>query len=177
MQMRLNKLLAPIAFSMLFSSGTTFASERYPWESLYLCSELFDDDRYSKLSDSDKMKYKNAEWDALHFMKDGGVVMQGPLKRGAKRWESYGPITYPELYRSEADTYSLVYNDKGEFHEIILTTIYWFDELFSILGWRTRILIDKELMVGTATRIKIQETGDTDVHKVPYRCESHNFEL
>jgi hypothetical protein len=166
-----------LTISLLLYNGTAVAALGSPWEELYFCTGDREYNKYLALEHADKALARMNNWDAIHFMKDGGVAVQtannfGELKAGHSTFESYSPITTNHLLHSLTGTRSLVYNDKGEFHEFILTTIELesMDEVYK--SKRQRILLDKQLMVGSTTHFNIEETGDEMLYKEPYRCEA-----
>lgn len=62
----------------------------------------------------------------------------------------------------------MIYNDRGEFHEFILTRVAQVPDGYD---WYERILLDKDLMEGTNTitaRIGTEEEG---VRKAIHSCE------
>lgn len=175
--MDIRKVITGLVLSLLLGNGVVIAAFGKPWEELYFCTGDEQYNKYLALENSDKALARMNNWDAIHFMKDGGLAVQtannfSELKAGHSTFESYSPITTNYLLHGLTGTRSLVYNDKGEFHEFILTTIELesMDEVYK--SKRQRILLDKQLMVGSTTHFNIEETGDEMLYKEPYRCEA-----
>ena len=175
--MDIKKGVIGLTISLLLYNGAAVAAAGRPWEELYFCTGEREYNKYLALEHADKFRAMWNNWDAIHFMKDGGVAVQtannfGGMKAGHSTFESYSPITIKHFLHSRPGTHSLVYNDKGEFHEFILTTIKLesMDEIYK--SRRKRILLDKQLMVGSMTRFNIEAAGDEMLYKEPYRCEA-----
>jgi len=175
--MDIKNVIIGLTISSLLSSGIAIGASGKPWDDLYFCTGEREFNKYLVLDRADKNLERYNNWDVIHFMRDGGIAVQtannfGKVKAGHSTFESYAPITTSFLLHSLTGTRSLVYNDKGEFHEFILTTIELegMDEEYK--SKRQRILLDKQLMEGSTTHYNIEESGDEMLYKEVYRCEA-----
>jgi hypothetical protein len=159
----MNKLLVPLAFSMLFGSGVAVASnddfgsfkynsrinhETSPFEVVYICMKQRHKRSILKLPESERYAEKQEEGFYINFMKDGGFILE-TTKYGIHA-ETYGPVTSKQTYlREKALTAEMRYTDLGDFHKFVLT-----GDNNGNKGFISTIMLDKDVMIGTLTFLR-----------------------
>ena len=139
----LNKLLVPLAFSMLFSSGVTSAKDM-PYEKVYEC--MPDSLRAFILQLPESQRYDKTREEALYinFMKDGGFIVEN--ERG-NVVTTYGLSVSKQSYLRNASTRSLQYKDLGGHHKFVIDDI----NPVSLEGSIYTFVLDKDVMNGTSS--------------------------
>ena len=140
----LNKLLVPLAFSMLFSSGVTSAKDM-PYEKVYEC--MPDSLRAFILQLPESQRYDKTREGALYinFMKDGGFIVETELGKG--RATTYGLSLYKQSYLRNASASSLQYKDLGGHHKFVIDDY----NPVSLEGSIYTFVLDKDVMNGTSS--------------------------
>jgi hypothetical protein len=165
--MRMNKLLAPLAF-FTFMSNYGLAAEEDPWDKAYKCGRDWQLAEASGLGSLELLR-ATWEWPFIYFMKDGGFIYTHFEASPGYIWETYKSNTYWHLMDVPGAVTRLKYNDLGEFHEFLVETDYEHSEDNGD-HWLRRFLLDKELMTGTRTLTKTTQGQVIYESKIGYGC-------
>ena len=160
--MRINKLLVPLAFSMLFSSGTAVAYEDVV-DKAYRCLPDKWTERLVDSTEKDQAFIEVVMSMYINFMTDGGYIIE---QIGA-RYETYRPITVRSTF-SQHETYtaSLVYTDLVELHQFVVNMDHPKKKPSTL-----KIILDKDLMLGTFSETSQTYDGPMRTTKEGFGCE------
>ena len=157
------KVLFGLSFIVFMGSEVAVAQEQ-PYDRVFRCADSITIKTISGLGGHD-FNMATLKWPLLYFMKDGGFTYTHSSYLPPFIWETYKSNTYPQLYDTNAATTQMHYNDLGEFHEFIIDSD-WTGKHY----WHQKIVLDKDLMVGTMRDTRTEQGKKYLDTKVSYHC-------